>query len=689
MSLILRFAQTCLKKLTTASIYRNLLCLIYGVSSGCLRFAARLAQLRCPQSPLVRKCQYTYQPLATPRHIRTFEFCPTSNTCAEICLRIKHVDIDSPATRYTAISFVYGDRKLSPVVSIRLDGDKLEIPQSLNSTLARLRSLGQNSQCFWASAICINQEETEIGLAEKSLQVRMMDDVYSKAEEVIVDLGDADEDTEELLMVLDRYQLITESTWFQIDIKASQSSVAHSIELCTAMNLPGPTSRFWHSFRRFMCRPWFIRVWIVQEFALSQKARLMVGSQFRDKQFLRNAVSRAATHLEILYVQDRFHSAAREPNKTLGDAIWDVLPKSHAVHRICLAAEQADTSRNLCELLDATTTYFKATKECDRVYALLGMATDATIKSDVAVDYNESLANFTLRKSQYILQRQAGKYVLYHSVGDRAGYSSWTIDLQGPPDGLPHLMNPDGRLKYGDFMAGGPMNFECHVSESRIGGITVRACLVDIVQTAMAQGIPHNSELTTHEALVSHSVWLMHAVKWMLDAATIQPLPLSKFTKLCWRAIVADLIMPSESEGRGYCRMRDWAESARCLDTVDTVFRAAYRKWIGELPASYTMDLTSTQLNDIRIYGDSISHTTGRKLAMSHKLNGPCLVPSESRIGDRIVVVEGCQMPFIMRLNSDEKGDYYRLLGCAYVHGVMDGEIVRGQDWEFTDLEIC
>ncbi|KAK5050577.1 hypothetical protein LTR84_003859 [Exophiala bonariae] len=516
-----------------------------------------------------------------------------------------------------------------------------------------------------------------------------MDEVYSKAEEVIVDLGDSDEDTEELLLELNRYQLIPESVWFQIDIKASQSSIARSIELCTTMKLPGPTSKFWHTFRRFMGRPWFIRVWIVQEFALSQRARFMIGPHFRDKKFLRNAISRAAKHLEILYLQDRFYNAPVEPNKTLGDAIWDVLPKYHAVHRISLTAEQAGTSRSLCELLDATTTYFKATKDCDKVYALLGMVTDATIKSDIVVDYNESLANLMLRTSQYLIQRQARNYVLYHSVGDRPGYSSWTINLQGPPDGLPHLINPDGALKYGDFTAGGLSSYECQPSQSRAGGIVVRACVVDAIHMAMARGIPSNSELSTQEDLASHAKWKLHAVKWMLDVVPTQSLPLHEFTKLCWRVIVADLIMPSEGEGRGYCRMRDWPGSARCLDTVNTIFRAVYQKWTGELPASYTMDLTSTQLNDIRIYGDSMSHTTGRKLAMSHKLNGACLVPSDSRIGDHIVVVQGCQMPFIMRLDCDEKGDYYRLVGCAYVHGVMDGEIMQGQDWNFKDLEIC
>lgn len=693
MSLALRLAQYCLKRISRASAYRSLLCLVRGVSSACFYFVARLVNLPFSgRLPLAQTPNYVYQPLATDRHIRTLEFCPSSNTNPEIYLKVDHVHIDSAATRYTAISFVFGDRDLNPAVSVGLDDGQVQIPPSLHSALRRVRTSGGMAQHFWVSAVSINQAETKIGLAEKSLQVRMMDEVFSKAEEVIIDLGESDEETDDLLSTLDKYQLVPEDVWYEIDIKASHSSIHHSTELCAAMNLPGPNSNFWHAFRRFMGRPWFTRVWIVQEFALARKARFMIGSQFREKQFLRYAITRAAKHLEILYLQDRFHAGTLVPNKILEDAIWVVLVKSHAVHSICLAAEQSGTglSRSLCEVLDATTTYFQATKNCDIVYALLGLVTDAAIKSDLVVDYNEPLAKFMLRVSQYLVQHRDGKYVLYHSVGDRAGYTSWTINLQGPPDGLPHLVDHLGRLRYGDFTAGGPARFPSKMSSLRVDGLTVRACVIDTVQMAMAKALlPHQSELSTQQALMSHAMWQMLAFEWMLDVAPTQPLPLADLMKLCWRVVVADLIMPSDSGGRGYCRMRDWTDSARCLDTVDTVFQAACRKQRGKLPASFTMDLTPTQLTDLRIYADSLSHTIGRKLAMSGNLEVPCLVPLESSNGDRIVIVQGCQMPFVMRLNCDEKGDYYRLVGCAYVHGVMDGEMVQRKDWKFEDLEIC
>jgi len=54
-------------------------------------------------------------------------------------------------------------------------------------------------------------------------------------------------------------------------------------------------------------------------------------------------------------------------------------------------------------------------------------------------------------------------------------------------------------------------------------------------------------------------------------------------------------------------------------------------------------------------------------------------------VGDVVGVLLGGQMPFILR--QEEKGDHM-LVGQAYVHGIMDGEVTReGGDPEWINLE--
>lgn len=42
----------------------------------------------------------------------------------------------------------------------------------------------------------------------------------------------------------------------------------------------------------------------------------------------------------------------------------------------------------------------------------------------------------------------------------------------------------------------------------------------------------------------------------------------------------------------------------------------------------------------------------------------------------------------MLRRNVDEKGEYFRIVGSVYVHGIMDGEAVQQGGWVSEDLEI-
>jgi hypothetical protein len=44
--------------------------------------------------------------------------------------------------------------------------------------------------------------------------------------------------------------------------------------------------------------------------------------------------------------------------------------------------------------------------------------------------------------------------------------------------------------------------------------------------------------------------------------------------------------------------------------------------------------------------------------------------PRCSRTGDRIALIAGLKLPFVIR----EAGDRYNLIGPAYIHGIMKGE---------------
>jgi hypothetical protein len=66
------------------------------------------------------------------------------------------------------------------------------------------------------------------------------------------------------------------------------------------------------------------------------------------------------------------------------------------------------------------------------------------------------------------------------------------------------------------------------------------------------------------------------------------------------------------------------------------------------------------------------------------------LVPPFAREGDIICVVLGVQTPLVFRklkLTQDQGGSRYHLVGETYIHGLMDGEALRGgHETEFLEI---
>ena len=68
--------------------------------------------------------------------------------------------------------------------------------------------------------------------------------------------------------------------------------------------------------------------------------------------------------------------------------------------------------------------------------------------------------------------------------------------------------------------------------------------------------------------------------------------------------------------------------------------------------------------------------TPTRSLAISRQ-GYMALVPEETAIGDRVVVLVGGCVPYVLRPVGNDTQEGYRYVGEAYVHGLTDGETAR------------
>lgn len=90
---------------------------------------------------------------------------------------------------YFALSYAWGN-PASTSETILIDGVLFSVTPNLLAALHRLRALGSWIPAIWIDAICIDQEKP----LEKCHQVMLMDQIYAKAQHLIVWLGELDEE---------------------------------------------------------------------------------------------------------------------------------------------------------------------------------------------------------------------------------------------------------------------------------------------------------------------------------------------------------------------------------------------------------------------------------------------------------------------------------------------------------------
>ncbi|KAI0470393.1 heterokaryon incompatibility protein-domain-containing protein [Xylariaceae sp. FL0804] len=174
---------------------------------------------------------------------------------------------DTRDTVYEALSYTWGSISHHETAIITDQTSGLPATLSLGLNLASaLRNLRRSCQSrkLWIDAICINQGDDD----EKAAQVKRMADIYRHASRVVVWLGPHDSDSAlavSTLRYLGRQTLVTMDNW---NFCAPGSEQPYWCE--ADCQLPYST-QVWKAISNLLARPWFTRVWIIQEILLANK----------------------------------------------------------------------------------------------------------------------------------------------------------------------------------------------------------------------------------------------------------------------------------------------------------------------------------------------------------------------------------------------------------------------------------
>lgn len=178
--------------------------------------------------------------------------------------------------QYEALSYVWGDACITS--EIQLDGVPFQVTTNLRAALAHLR-LATRARSLWVDALCINQEDTE----ERESQVRLMRDIYQRATRVVAWLGVSSIESKAVFRFFDS---LDSSDLSEITRGGKESSTSEHTQLLRRLDVL--RRRLWTDgtarqalmffFTDVASRPWWSRVWIVQEAALAREIILTCGA---------------------------------------------------------------------------------------------------------------------------------------------------------------------------------------------------------------------------------------------------------------------------------------------------------------------------------------------------------------------------------------------------------------------------
>ncbi|KAM0331427.1 hypothetical protein ACHAQA_003100 [Verticillium albo-atrum] len=346
----------------------------YGTSWD-IADAQRRSQAKAAESNNAPSARPIYGALQG-RQMRVLELSP-GRPQDPIHIELQTVDLFHKPD-YEAVSYTWanleGDSRRSKTVYVGPRWAILRVTENCDSMLRRVR-FEEYPRPLWVDAICINQGNT----LERSHQVGIMRDIYASASSVLIFLeGITDKDKGKITYSPQRARPFnkTQSYW---QAPAEFSALVQA--LCS--------------------RPYFSRIWIIQEIAAARQAQVVFGPHICGwEQF--HAVARHLPAVPWLKHFDR-------PRFRDNDKLCDLL---------------MDTAGNL------------AGDPRDRVFALLGLISGPAADG-LEPDYNLDLRHVLVGITAYHLTKHpAFAWRIFSAASKRRlhGLPSWVPDWSGKGD---------------------------------------------------------------------------------------------------------------------------------------------------------------------------------------------------------------------------------------------------------------
>lgn len=639
---------------------------------------------------LQRRLQHasrTQRPLRA-REIRLLRVQP-GNTLSTISCDFLYVDLRS-AKDYAALSYTWGTA--APSIPILLHGKVTFVSENLYLALLHLRK--RRVALIWVDALCINQED----LAERARQVSHMDEVYRRASLVWVWLGDSDEFSE--LAFDELHDLGQHLDW---DGAVPQGYLVKDLD---------QHPRKWRAISELLYRPWFRRMWIIQEVLSARRAMMICGKDAMDVDlFLRLIYSlfKAEMLKSVLAFHPNRHELSGGPLRVALSQLSFLVKAKFETMDFLARHKFKKTLLNFM----AETRWAEATNPLDKVYGIFSLASDArslgywhsgeekrSPRRPFEIDYTLTKEEVFINVTKAIICTSGSLEILRfakYEPNSTSNLPSWVADWANPTphavrDYLPvesidrnesHSWRPLLRTsKASEELY--PWNAISHEITNLCGAyfeighentLTIKGIHIDTIATLSSHTVPQDHGLFSfdpqnvnatenltkwHHHLESLKIWSEECVR---HAQTCAPYPTGQsISSALWSVLNGHDARTEDQVPHGCLALPRAIENLQVA--VSVIGKQIHPKHVDTLSdivgfaalSNFVHCLSRLPKMSVTCFAQKFATTQKRYMG---------LMPDGAKVGDIICVMYGCETPVVLR--SCEGGNF-RLIGHGKIH---------------------
>lgn len=633
---------------------------------------------------------YTMMPLEKARkEIRLIALSPGAFDDDIKCSLTVASLLETP--KYEALSYVWGDA--TKTESILLNNQERQVTTNLAVALRYLREGTRGTKeprILWIDALSIDQSSDE----EKAWQVAMMSSIYASCEKANVWLGPE----------LDSNDL-KHAGWFSmsrmypgIDIMM-QMTLGLVLELAQDNHLDDLNALDYREGEWDPCdddpslalqgvkvllhRPWWERVWVVQEVAIPSKTAVTVGYLELEWKDFTDAAQNFPKHASTCC--EAVHSKIKGYNNGYFESFHNAI---NPIAVLQSKQRMPGHSSSFMELFYGFCNR-RATLGQDKIFSLYGLLEqDDPVVQNVPVNYSVS-AEDLCRQVTVALLKTGSLDVL---TGDQflkqlPNRPSWEKDFTMTLSSNQKYKEAERFIHQKLFQPyhepGTPITASPEVIQ--VGVLRVRGVHMDTVKAIVGKPYPEGLILDTD-----------NIYPWLLALEEVEKMSREdvegtfqikvneqqNLKEAFWRTMLGEHIAREESANDLANKSQSHATPFGNRQRLEGENLRQIADWIPKM-------WKKPKHANLNSFEEAMLTTVlGRSFVIGgHGYFG--LVPKEAQVGDEIWVLHGGRLPFLLRKSANESEEKMRIIGDCFIHEIMDGRMTKEAAKVWKDVLLC